>query len=95
MVRDARWGSRNGVEGIVFWTVVEKLCLERASKNLLGRSPKFFVWTVIEIFHLDSRQNISFGRSSKFVFWTDVQNLDSGILSGWASKNFFWEVQIN
>ena len=77
----------------MFWTVVEKLCLERASKNLLGRSPKFFVWTVVKILLLGGCRNSSFW--SKFVFWTDVQNLDSGILSGWASKNFFWEVQTN
>ena len=87
----------------MFWMGAEKLRLDGRKISSFGRSLKYFIWMVVKILGLDSvkilrldaRQNSSFGWSPKFVFWTDVQNLDSGILSGWASKNFFWEVQTN
>ncbi len=89
-----------GVEKFV-WTIAKILRLDGRRNSSFGRLPKYFVWTVafvwmvVEILRLDGHQNSLFGRSSKFVFWTDVQNLDSGICSGWAAKNFFWEVQTN
>ena len=82
MVRDARWGLRNGVEGIVFWMVIKKLCLKRALK--------YFVWTVVEILHLDGHQNSSFGRSSKFFVWTVMEICLLDRHPKFGLRNSFW-----
>ena len=82
--------------GIVQWSGGNGV-LDGRLKTLFGTSVKNFVWMGVKILHLewaskklclDGHQNTLFGWVSKFVFWTDVQNLDSGILSGWGSKKF-------
>ncbi len=89
MVRDARSGSCNGVEGIVVWMGVEKLRLDGHRNTSFGQVLKYFVWTGVKILHLDGHRNTSFGLGFEKLHLDGRQNLTFGPESKIWTLEFF------